>query len=210
MNQTVYYGYWAYHLHCPKFYHPWVMTQESFVPGAFVHDCRQLSWTVSFAHNCYCLYDLGEKSMSLVSFRGPLSLAMFTDFLNLMDVSPPSRRESFSWQEIAELQWPTSVPGWCLFFQSQAASWSGLLSQQWRWLSDHLFTSIFGHCWGSAALGVWLLRRKDPQLSVQRVLSYYIKYNHVRGNCTFIYRNIKYCKTLGTSATSSHTGKGPQ
>lgn len=59
-------------------------------------------------------------------------------------------------------------------------------------------------------LGVWLLGRKETQPSVQKALNYYIKYIHVRGSCAFIYRNIKYCKTLGTSAISSHKGKEPK
>lgn len=85
----------------------------------------------------------------------------------------------------------------------------GAFSSAWWWPCDYLFTPILGHCWDSAAMGVWLLGRKETQLSVQKALNYYIKYIHVRGSCAFIYRNIKYCKTLGTPAISSHKGKEP-
>lgn len=54
-------------------------------------DPRQLSWTVSSAHDCYWFYDLGEKPLSLVSFKSPLSLAMFIDSLNLMKISLPPK-----------------------------------------------------------------------------------------------------------------------
>lgn len=50
-------------------------------------DPRQLSWTVSSAHDCYWFYDLGEKPLSLVSFKSPLNLAMLIDSLNLMKIS---------------------------------------------------------------------------------------------------------------------------
>lgn len=85
----------------------------------------------------------------------------------------------------------------------------GAFSSAWWWPCDHLFTPILGHCWDSAALGVWLLGRKETQLSVQKALNYYIRYIHVRGSCAFIYRNITYCKTLGTPAISSHKRKEP-